>query len=295
MKNKAGRLQQMLHQIRWQQAVLLTGTPLQNNMMELWTLLNFVSPQTFPSSTEFLQQYGNLQDKNHVLALQKLLRVYVLRRLKEDVEDSIPPKEETIIDVELTTKQKAYYRAIYDHNRDFFIHGYVHTGLGVSKVSRSGRGPRLINMEMQFRKCCNHPYLLEGVEQLEEIEGAKTESITDISEHPLVSSSGKMVLLLKLLAKLRDEGHRVLIFSQFTAMLDLLERFMRLAKFSYTRIDGSIRGNAREDAIQSFNDENNDLFCFLLSTRAGGVGITLTSADTVIIFDSDWNPQVGIK
>ena len=143
--------------------------------------------------------------------------------------------------------------------------------------------------------CCNHPYLLEGVEQLEEIEGAKTESITDISEHPLVSSSGKMVLLLKLLAKLRDEGHRVLIFSQFTAMLDLLERFMRLAKFSYTRIDGSIRGNAREDAIQSFNDENNDLFCFLLSTRAGGVGITLTSADTVIIFDSDWNPQVGIK
>ena len=73
MKNKAGRLQQMLHQIRWQQAVLLTGTPLQNNMMELWTLLNFVSPQTFPSSTEFLQQYGNLQDKNHVLALQKLL------------------------------------------------------------------------------------------------------------------------------------------------------------------------------------------------------------------------------
>ena len=271
-------------------------------MTELWTLLNFVAPQTFPSLQDFLQSYGNLQDRDHVIALQKLLRVFVLRRLKEDVEDSIPPKEETIIDVELTTKQKAYYRAIYDHNRDFFIHGYVRSGLGVNKVSKSGRGPRLINMEMQFRKCCNHPYMLEGVEQMEEMGGMNTQNgqngqngqtIGDISEHPLVTSSGKMVLLLKLLTKLRDEGHRVLIFSQFTAMLDLLERFLRLAKFTYTRIDGSVRGNAREDAIKSFNDESNSLFCFLLSTRAGGVGITLTSADTVIIFDSDWNPQVS--
>ena len=83
--------------------MLLTGTPLQNNMTELWTLLNFVAPQIFPSASDFLQQYGNLHDQDHVTALQKLLRVYVLRRLKEDVEDSIPPKEETIIDVELTT------------------------------------------------------------------------------------------------------------------------------------------------------------------------------------------------
>ena len=254
-----------------------------------------MAPQIFPSASDFLQQYGNLHDQDHVTALQKLLRVYVLRRLKEDVEDSIPPKEETIIDVVLTTRQKTYYRAIYDHNRDFFIHGYVRTGMGVSKVSRSGRGPRLINMEMQFRKCCNHPYMLEGVEQLEEAENAKANASPDIADHPLVSSSGKMVLLLKLLTKLRDEGHRVLIFSQFTAMLDLLQRFLRLANFTFTRIDGSIRGNTREDAIQSFNDESKGIFCFLLSTRAGGVGITLTSADTVIIFDSDWNPQVAAR
>ena len=130
MKNKSGRLQQTLHQLHYQQSVLLTGTPLQNNMTELWTLLNFVAPQIFPSASDFLQQYGDLHDQDHVTALQKLLRVYVLRRLKEDVEDSIPPKEETIIDVELTTKQKTYYRAIYDHNRDFFIHGYVRTGMG---------------------------------------------------------------------------------------------------------------------------------------------------------------------
>ena len=123
--------------------------------------------------------------------------------------------------------------------------------------------------------------------------GQNGQGVVDIAEHPLVTSSGKMVLLLKLLTKLRAEGHRVLIFSQFTAMLDLLERFLRLAQFTFTRIDGSVRGNAREDAIKSFNDESNSLFCFLLSTRAGGVGITLTSADTVIIFDSDWNPQVS--
>ena len=215
----------------------------------------------------------------------------MLRRLKEDVEDSIPPKEETVIDVELTTKQKTYYRAIYDHNRDFFVHGYVKSGLGITKVTSANKAPRLINMEIQFRKCCNHPYLLEGVEEMEE--GAGVAPVKDVSEHPLVTSSGKMVLLHKLLTKLKAEGHRVLIFSQFTMMLDLLEKYMKLAGFVYTRIDGSIRGNLRDEAIARFNDEKGDVFCFLLSTRAGGVGITLTSADTVIIFDSDWNPQVG--
>lgn len=294
MKNKSGKLQQTLHMIRWQQCVLLTGTPLQNNMTELWTLLNFVAPQTFPSASEFLQQYGNLQNTNQVTALQKVLREFVLRRLKEDVEGSIPPKQETIIDVEMTTKQKTYYRAIYDHNRDFFIRGYIHTGLGLTKVTNANKGPRLVNMEIQFRKCCNHPYLLEGVEAMEN-DMNQSSSSTDIMDNPLVQSSGKMVLLHKLLTKLKAEDHRVLIFSQFTRMLDLIERYLRLAGHSYTRIDGSVRGNAREDAIQSFNQDGSTIFCFLLSTRAGGVGITLTAADTVIIFDSDWNPQNDVQ
>ena len=294
MKNKSGKLQQTLHMIRWQQCVLLTGTPLQNNMTELWTLLNFVAPQTFPSASEFLQQYGNLQNTNQVTALQKVLHEFVLRRLKEDVEGSIPPKQETIIDVEMTTKQKTYYRAIYDHNRDFFIRGYIHTGLGLTKVTNANKGPRLVNMEIQFRKCCNHPYLLEGVEAMENDMNQSSTS-TDIMDNPLVQSSGKMVLLHKLLTKLKAEDHRVLIFSQFTRMLDLIERYLRLAGHSYTRIDGSVRGNAREDAIQAFNQEDSTLFCFLLSTRAGGVGITLTAADTVIIFDSDWNPQNDVQ
>lgn len=297
MKNKTSKLQQTLRLIHWQQCVLLTGTPLQNNMMELWTLLNFVAPQTFPSSADFLRQYGDLQNQQQVASLQRLLVNYVLRRMKEDVEDSIPPKEETIIDVELTTKQKAFYRAIYDHNRDFFIHGYVRSGSGVVKVSGSGRGPRLVSMEMQFRKCCNHPYMLEGVEDMEreELEKADQQKYKDLTEHPLIQSSGKMVLLHKLLGKLKAEGHRVLIFSQFTTMLDLIERYLRLAGHSFTRIDGSVRGSMREDAIRSFNNEKSNLFCFLLSTRAGGVGITLTTADTVIIFDSDWNPQNDVQ
>ena len=150
---------------------------------------------------------------------------------------------------------------------------------------------------MQFRKCCNHPYMLEGVEEMESEELKKAEGVEfkDLTKHPLVQSSGKMVLLHKLLGKLKAEGHRVLIFSQFTTMLDLLERYLRLAGHSYTRIDGSVRGNAREEAIRTFNDENSNMFCFLLSTRAGGVGITLTTADTVIIFDSDWNPQNDVQ
>lgn len=294
MKNKTGKLQQTLRMMRWQQCVLLTGTPLQNNITELWTLLNFVAPQTFPSSTDFLKQYGNLQNQDQVASLQRVLHEFVLRRLKEDVEGSIPPKQETIIDVEMTTKQKTYYRAIYDHNRDFFIRGYVHTGLGLTKVTNANKGPRLMNMEIQFRKCCNHPFLLEGVEEMER-EMNQNQEIKDVMDSPLVQSSGKMVLLHKLLSKLKAEGHRVLIFSQFTMMLDLIERYLRLAGHSFTRIDGSVRGNAREDAIKAFNEENSTIFCFLLSTRAGGVGITLTSADTVIIFDSDWNPQNDVQ
>eukprot|EP00624_Nannochloropsis_granulata_P004847 evm.model.NODE_343_length_10043_cov_29.451559.3 len=110
-------------------------------------------------------------------------------------------------------------------------------------------------------------------------------------ERGLVASSGKMVLVDKLLPKLRREGHKVLIFSQMIKVLDLLEEFCERRGFPVERLDGRVTGNQRQQAIDRFNTEANS-FVFLLSTRAGGVGINLTAADTVIIFDSDWNPQV---
>ncbi|KAK8792005.1 hypothetical protein WA158_005382 [Blastocystis sp. Blastoise] len=291
MKGQNSKLQGALKQMNWKQCVLLSGTPLQNNMTELWTLLDFVAPKVIPDLPRFLKEFGDLQNTSQVARLQTLLQGYILRRLKESVEDSIPRKEETIIDIELTTLQKAYYKAVYDHNRSFLTRGFSKDGRGNNlNINTQFRGPTLLNMEIQLRKCCNHPYLLEGTEH-NETAGLSEKEIQD----KLIKSSGKMVLLDKLLFKLKQEGHRVLIFSQFTGMLDIIERYLRYKEFNFERIDGSVRGNAREKAIQHFNEEGSEVFVFLLSTRAGGVGITLTSADTVIIFDSDWNPQNDVQ
>lgn len=103
------------------------------------------------------------------------------------------------------------------------------------------------------------------------------------------------MLLDKLLPKLKEGGHRVLIFSQMTKCLDLVSDYLKYRGYSHERIDGAIRGEVRQAAIDRFTAEGSDLFAFLLSTRAGGVGINLTAADTCIIFDSDWNPQNDLQ
>lgn len=228
----------------------------------------------------------------------------------------------SVIDVELTSIQKQYYRAIFEHNHAFLSMG-----------SNKAAAPKLMNIQMELRKCCNHPFLLDGVESREmekrhedltragELVGKTPNEQHDIlNEYGYVLSSGKMVLLDKLLPKLRAEGHKVLIFSQFVKMLDLISDcessavslLLRLTSililcvsfqspldcefrdFRYERLDGRVRGNERQKAIDRFETEK-DSFIFLLSTRAGGVGINLTAADICIIFDSDWNPQNDVQ
>ncbi|GLE06031.1 hypothetical protein PINS_up015242 [Pythium insidiosum] len=153
---------------------------------------------------------------------------------------------------------------------------------------------------MELRKCCNHPFLIKGVEHRESLKiqdqadlsvDEKTRQITEL----LVTSSGKLVLLDKLLPRLKENGHRVLIFSQFKIMLDILQDYLRLRAYRCERIDGNITGNDRQAAIDRFCDPESSAFIMLLSTRAGGVGINLTAADTVIIYDSDWNPQNDLQ
>jgi chromodomain-helicase-DNA-binding protein 7 len=261
----------------FQSRVLMTGTPLQNNMQELWTLLNFIEPFKFPSMEQFMHSYGNMSNRDQVEALQNAIAPFMLRRVKEDVAKDIPSKEETLIDVELTSIQKQYYRAIFEHNHTFL-------NMGASRAS----APKLMNIQMELRKCCNHPFLLDGVEQRElerqhkeflesgELTGLSAEEQQKfVHEAGYVKSSGKMVLLDKLLPKLRAEGHKVLIFSQMVKMLDLMSEFCDFRGFKYERLDGRIRGNERQKAIDRFNREE-DSFVFLLSTRAGGVGINLT-------------------
>lgn len=139
----------------YQHRILMTGTPLQNNTQELWTLLNFIEPAKFPDAEKFAERFGNISSAEQVEALQFRISPHILRRVKEDVARDIPPKEETIIDVELTSMQKQFYRAIFEHNHSFLVQ------------STKGTLPKLMNIQMELRKCCNHPFLIAGIEQKE--------------------------------------------------------------------------------------------------------------------------------
>jgi hypothetical protein len=304
LRNQKGKLLECMKEISakgtlqygFQSRVLMSGTPLQNDLNELWTLLNFIEPFKFADLEEFQALYGNMSSKEQVEGLQNKISPFMLRRVKEDVAKDIPAKEETVIDVELTSIQKQYYRAIFEHN-----HAFLNMG------SSRSTAPKLMNIQMELRKVCNHPCLLDGVEHREqdrnfkelmeqgEFEG-KTPEVQQqmINEQLYVMTSGKMVLLDKLLPKLRKEGHKILIFSQMVRMLDLISEYCDFRKYPYERLDGRVRGAERQKSIDRFEREP-DSFLFLLSTRAGGVGINLTAADVCIIFDSDWNPQNDVQ
>lgn len=212
----------------------------------------------------------------------------MLRRLKEDVEKNLAAKEETIIEVELTNIQKKYYRAILERNFVF-----------LAKGGTSSNVPNLMNTMMELRKCCNHPYLVQGAEEqiLEETRAAcaPNELTAERQFQAMIQASGKLVLVDKLLPKLKAGNHKVLIFSQMTRVLDIIEDYVIHKQYLYERIDGSIRGDLRQEAIDRFSKADSDRFVFLLCTRAGGLGINLTAADTVIIYDSDWNPQNDLQ
>lgn len=200
----------------YQHRILMTGTPLQNNTVELWTLLNFIEPAKFPDMEKFKARFGSVTTQEQVEQLQRRIAPHLLRRVKEDVAKDIPPKEETIIDVELTTMQKQYYRAIFERN-----HGFLMQNL-------KGNMPKLMNIQMELRKCCNHPFLIAGVEmsEMDDLEAKMDEAYSATHskgpkfdtkeferrrmEEVMIPSSGKMVLLDKLLPKLRNEGHKVL-------------------------------------------------------------------------------------
>ncbi|RNA41456.1 chromodomain-helicase-DNA-binding, partial [Brachionus plicatilis] len=287
LKNKNCKLIEGLRYMDIEHKVLLTGTPLQNNVEELFSLLNFLEPQQFHSSAEFMQEYGELKTDVQVQSLQAVLKPMMLRRLKEDVEKNLKPKEETIVEVELTNTQKKYYRAILERNFQFLTRG-----------ASSANVPNLMNTMMELRKCCNHPYLIDGAEDqiiAEYMERYRIENQERASLQAMVQASGKLVLVDKLLPKLKAGGHRVLIFSQMIRVLDILEDYLIQMRFTYERLDGRIRGEARQEAIDRYSKPDSDRFAFLLCTRAGGLGINLTAADTVIIYDSDWNPQNDLQ
>ena len=280
LKNQNAKILGALKQLPCERILLLTGTPIQNNTAELWTLLNFIEPVKFYSETKFLAEYGELSNAEQVEKLHLVLRPYLLRRMKEDVEKSIPPLQETIIDIEMTNIQKTIYKALYENNKGMLMKG---TGFHFNAS--------LNNLEMQLRKCCNHPFLMR------ELQIELTKDCNSQAEYldTLITCSGKMILLDKLLEKIIKEDSKVLIFSQFTNMLILIEEYLKIKALPFEKIDGGVKAKERQNSIDRFNSPQCKVNVFLLSTKAGGVGINLTSANVVIIFDSDWNPQNDVQ
>ncbi|KAK9146857.1 hypothetical protein Sjap_006760 [Stephania japonica] len=274
IKNENSLLSKTMRVYNTNYRLLITGTPLQNNLHELWSLLNFLLPEIFSSAEtfdEWFQISGENDQQEVVQQLHKVLRPFLLRRLKSDVEKGLPPKKETILKVGMSQLQKQFYKALLQKDLEV--------------VNAGGERKRLLNIAMQLRKCCNHPYLFQGAEP-----GPPYTT----GEH-LITNAGKMVLLDKLLPKLKDRDSRVLIFSQMTRLLDILEDYLMFRGYKYCRIDGNTGGEDRDASIDAFNQPGSEKFIFLLSTRAGGLGINLATADVVILYDSDWNPQVDLQ
>ena len=255
------------------------STPLQNNLRELWALLNFLLPDIFSSAEQFDEWFDlEIDDeeakRNMISQLHKILRPFMLRRLKADVAKGLPPKTETIIMVGMSKMQKQLYKKLLLRDLD-----------SITGPSNGKNRTAILNIVMQLRKCCGHPYLFEGVED---------RNLDPLGEH-LVENCGKLFMVDKLLKKLKERGSRVLIFTQMTRILDILEDFMVMRGYQYCRIDGNTNYEDREAAIDNFNAPNSEKFCFILSTRAGGLGINLQTADTCILYDSDWNPQQDLQ
>ncbi|ONK74827.1 uncharacterized protein A4U43_C03F10540 [Asparagus officinalis] len=277
LKNSESKLFSLLNTFSFQHRVLLTGTPLQNNIGEMYNLLNFLQPASFPSLSAFEEKFNDLTTAERVDELKKLVAPHMLRRLKKDAMQNIPPKTERMVPVELTSIQAEYYRAMLTKNYQI-----------LRNAGKGGAQQSMLNIVMQLRKVCNHPYLIPGTEP----ESGSVEFLQEMR----IKASAKLTLLHSMLKVLHKEGHRVLIFSQMTKLLDILEDYL-LIEFgprTFERVDGSVSVADRQAAIARFNQDKSR-FVFLLSTRSCGLGINLATADTVIIYDSDFNPHADIQ
>ncbi|KAL2715483.1 lymphoid-specific helicase-like [Vespula squamosa] len=338
IKNHQSLLAKVVRTFPSMNRLLLTGTPLQNNLAELWSLLNFLLPEIFNDlavfeswfnvkelqGTEATNKILKQEEEKHILSsLREILKPFVLRREKSDVHLNIPPKKELIVYAPLTHLQHDLYRAVLNYDIDNKIEKEpILQTLDGSRPKRKcilkntinnydNLNNRLtspvpekdntkteqdlsvwkqhINITDQnrsvYKKIVNHPYLLHNPLDLN---GMQT--ISD----DIIKSSGKLLIMDAMLSKLKSQGHKVLLFSTMTRILDVIEDYLSLRDYKYLRLDGTSKLEERSIDIQRFNTDP-ELFLFLISTKAGGTGLNLAAADTVIIYDSDWNPQVDIQ
>lgn len=277
LKNRESQLYEKLLQFNAPSRLLITGTPIQNTLGELSALMDFLMPGKI-SVDENVDLSS--EDASHKLAeLSEAIQPYMIRRTKEKVENDLPPKSEKILRVELSDIQLEYYKNILTRNYEALNEG------------GTGQKQSLLNIVMELKKASNHALLFPNAEA----KFLKENATKDETLKALITTSGKMMLLDRLLTKLKADGHRVLIFSQMVHMLDILTDYLKLRNYTYQRLDGTVPASDRKIAIEHFNAPGSEDYCFLLSTRAGGLGINLMTADTVILFDSDWNPQADLQ
>ncbi|KAJ1304153.1 hypothetical protein OPQ81_008553 [Rhizoctonia solani] len=364
LKNMNCKLIQELKQYSSTNRLILTGTPLHNNLAELWSLLNFILPDIFNDLHSF-QQWFNFgentdlgeQTAGIVSQLHAILKPFLLRRLKIDVVTDLPPKKEYVLYAPLTSEQKDLYQATLDKgvrehlmkkaldgiereeeeeevqevvkddkrrlrkrakpvapaylledDDDVYFEALERGDYDIPEETEEERRKKerdaakkrairevnnkhLQNVVMQLRKVCSHPYLFDWP-----TEPGSQDCVVD---ETLVGKSGKMLLLERMLDELLKRGHKVLIFSQFTTMLDIIEQWLIHYKdWEPCRIDGTTSPEDRREQMDRFNKSGHgpdDPRIFLLSTRAGGLGINLVGADTVIFYDQDWNPQMDLQ
>ncbi|KLJ08698.1 chromodomain-helicase-DNA-binding protein 1 [Blastomyces silverae] len=277
LKNRESQLYAKLFEFKSPSRLLITGTPVQNNLGELSALMDFLNPGLIQIDEDM--DLGCEAASVKLVELTKSIQPYMLRRTKSKVESDLPPKSEKIIRVELSDIQLEYYKNILTKN-------YAALNQG-----STGQKQSLLNIMMELKKASNHPFMFPNAEsRILEGKTGREEMM-----RALITSSGKMMLLDQLLAKLKKDGHRVLIFSQMVRMLDILADYMDVRGYAYQRLDGTIAAGPRRLSIEHFNAPESNDFAFLLSTRAGGLGINLMTADTVVLFDSDWNPQADLQ
>ncbi|KAI7857532.1 P-loop containing nucleoside triphosphate hydrolase protein [Circinella umbellata] len=283
LKNDGSQLfQKLLKNIKYDHPVLMTGTPLQNNIRELINVMHFVDCNEFNDIKKLEQKYSELSHTT-VQELHDQLKPYFLRRTKEVVLKNLPPKTEIIVPVSMSSLQKEVYKGILEQN----LTSYAQLSSADQKVPSKTKTTTLRNTLMQLRKTLGHPYFIPDIE-IKQKDSATTHQV-------LIDSCAKLKILHQMLPKLKQNGHRVLIFSSFKGVLDILEDYLMYEQHNYVRVDGDVLSNDRVTAIDKYNAPGSDIFVFLLTTRAGGVGINLATADTVIMWDFDFNPHADLQ
>jgi chromodomain-helicase-DNA-binding protein 4 len=279
LKNDKSQLYGALNAVKAPFRLLLTGTPLQNNARELFNLLQFLDETIVAAELE--EKYAEMTSAN-IGELHDQIRPFILRRTKAQVLTFLPPLGQIIVPISMSHLQKNLYKSVLAKNPELLK--ALFTSGNIKQQERAS----LSNILMQLRKCLCHPFVYSR-----EIE--ERTDIQAVSHRNLVEASAKLHLLELLLPKLQERGHRVLIFSQFLDMLSIIEDFMDGMQMPYQRLDGTMGSLEKQKRIDQFNAPDSPLFAFLLSTRAGGVGINLATADTVIILDPDFNPHQDIQ